>query len=364
MNHLIIAVVLIVVSGFLGKILKYFVKKFGDIVNSQLQRRIFTVIESNVVPLSFVVGFALGIREIRKPLSAANVTYQQILDYASMGVYLVLVLVVSTAVSRIIKSSIEWYMESISEKTKSDITPTVAPLMMRIINIILFMVASMIALDHFGVNIGSLLVSLGVGSLAIALAAQHTISNMIAGFVILIEQPFRIGHRIKLPTGEEGTVTHIGLRSTRIVNDDSNLIVIPNSEMVNNRILNVSLPNLGSRLLIEMNVAYGTDLQRAKEILVSLAAKHPEVQKEPKPHVFVLNLSELGIQLRLVCRVADFRKRMFIETELREQIYKKFSDEGIEFSVPERIMHVTNNNESQASQTKQTVRRKSIQRRR
>ena len=91
----------------------------------------------------------------------------------------------------------------------------IGPLTTKTVNFALTFVAIIIVLDHFGINIGSLLVSLGVGSLAVALAAQETIANMIAGFVILVDRPFRIGDRIEVGQGVVGDILAIGLRSTR-----------------------------------------------------------------------------------------------------------------------------------------------------
>jgi MscS family membrane protein len=355
-KHAFIAFLIVLGSWFFSKVLKFvlntFFKKLFAQTKTTLDDRILEVVRGRITTLSIIAGIYIGIREVRKGLTFEEITAHQILDYLNIVLFVVLIFVITRLVSRIIQTTFEWYMDEVAKKTHTDLKPTVAPLTTKILNILLFLIASMILLEHFGVNIGSLLVSLGVGSLAIALAAQETVANMIAGFVILVDQPFRVGDRIKLPSGEEGDVFQIGLRSTRILNYDNNLVVIPNAELVKNRIINFSFPDNVVRILVEVTLAYGTDLDEAKSILINLAKSNAGILKEPQPSVYVMNLGDTGIQLRLVARTADFNKKFDIETSLRDQIYKVFSKAGIEIPYPQRVIHMANSNAAEARQTK------------
>jgi len=337
-THLIIAALIVAVSWLLGRVIRSVVRKLASYSREPLNIRILGVVGANIVLVSVVVGLYLAFKEARNAITQYDQTYVQVLNDLEIGLFLLLVLFGTIVASRVIKSAIEWYTEQASKKTASDVTGTVAPLTMRVINIILILIASIIILDHFGINIGSLLVSLGVVSLAVALAAQETIANMIAGFVILVDQPFRTGNRIKLLTGEEGDIVQIGLRSTRIVDYDYNLIVIPNSELVKNRIVNFSLPDHASRVFIEITAAHGTDLDRAREIMLVAAAGHPLILKDPAPAVYVMGISDSGVLLRLSARTADFRNRFPAETSLREELYRAFGPAGIAFGSPTRVI--------------------------
>lgn len=344
LKHTLYAVLIIVASAFIGQLIKLLfntvIKKLLSMTKTTLDDRILDVVRGRVITLSVIAGFHIGIKEVRKGLTAELVTYHQILDYLEIALFFLLVFVLTRLVSRIIETIFEWYMGEVSTKTKTNIRPTVAPMVTKLIDMLLFLIAGVIVLDHFGINIGSLLVSLGVGSLAIALAAQETVANMIAGFVILIDQPFRTGDRIKLPTGEEGDVFQIGLRSTRILNFDNNLVILPNSELVKNRVINYSFPDENVRVLVEVGVAYGTDIGKAKEILFSLAAKQTDIINDPPPGVHLVNFNDSSLQLRLSGRTSDFTKKFEIETSLREQIYKSFADAGIVIALPQRVVTI------------------------
>jgi small-conductance mechanosensitive channel len=210
----------------------------------------------------------------------------------------------------------------------------------RVINILIVLISLIIVLHHFGQDVSSLVVSLGVGSLAIALAAQETIANMIGGFVIMTDRPFRVGDRIKLPSGEVGDVQEIGIRSTKILDFDNNLIVSPNAELIKGKIINYSYPGDQIRIFVDVSVAYGTDLDRAKSIILKHALEHPDVLRDPAPAVFLVGFGESGLNLQLNGRTNDYRIKFLIETKLREQIYATFLNEGIQIPLPQRVVHL------------------------
>jgi small-conductance mechanosensitive channel len=354
LNHTTVGLLIILGAVVIGRILKSLLnvlfKKLFARTTTTLDDRILDVIRARATIVTLLAGIYLGLLEIRKGIPGGDQTLHQLLDYANVILFIVAVFIITKLVSKIIQTTFEWYMDEISIKTHNDIRPTVAPLLTKVLNILLFLIAGMIVLDHFGVNIGSLLVSLGVGSLAIALAAQETVANMIAGFVILVDQPFRVGDRIRLTTGEEGDVYQIGLRSTRILNYDNNLVVVPNAEMVKTRIVNFSLPEKSIRILIDVNVAYGTDIPRARQILIRLAAAHPEILRDPAPLVFVMQFLEFAVQLRLAARTDSFEKKFDIETTLREQVHSTFRKEGITIPLPQQVIHMAQSDGSQGHQ--------------
>ena len=126
-------------------------------------------------------------------------------------------------------------------------------------------------LQHLGVNVASLVVSLGVGSLAVGLAAQDTLANMFAGFTLMLDRPFRVGDRIQLASGELGDVEAIGMRATLIRTTDETLLVVPNSVLVKERLVNLSSRPDRSPPRPKSAVGFGTDLALVKALLAEAA---------------------------------------------------------------------------------------------
>jgi small-conductance mechanosensitive channel len=239
----------------------------------------------------------------------------------------------------ILREVLDWYLDEAAGGTPS-LKKTLGPLAHKVINVLIGLVAVIIVLDHFAINIGSLLVSLGVGSLAVALAAQETLANMIAGFVLLVDRPFRVGDRIEISSGQVGDVQMIGLRSTRILNADHNLIIIPNADLVRGRIINYAYPFNQMRVLLKFEVAYGSDPAKVKRILMEIAGNHPDILKDPHPQVYCTALNESSVQFTLVARCADFSNLFSAETALREQAYHAFLKEGFEIPFPRRVVQM------------------------
>lgn len=131
-----------------------------------------------------------------------------------------------------------WYAENIAKKTKSDLDDKFIPLFKRVTVTIIWAIGIIMCLSRLGININALVATLGVSSLAIALAAQDTIANIIAGFLIMIDSPFSVGDKIKLPSGEIVKVVDIGTRRSKFISEDNAIIFMPNVELSKSKIVN------------------------------------------------------------------------------------------------------------------------------
>ena len=216
------------------------------------------------------------------------------------------------------------------------------PLLIRIIKIILFLIALIIVLKHFNQDVQSLVVSLGVGSLAIALAAQETLSNMIAGFVIMSDRPFRVGDRIELPDGRKGDVHEIGLRSTKLITFDNTLIIVPNAQIVKENITNLTYPDPVTRIKIVVGVAYGTDINKIKTILEDICRGQDDVLAEPPPTAYFLGFGDSTLNVQVTCFVPDWRQEWPVSERIRLEIDRRFREESIEIPFPQRTLWFAN----------------------
>lgn len=353
--RLLVGAGILVSLTILGKALKTLLSsplmRFFERTKTTLDDRMVKIVKDYVLPLSVLAGIYLGAEHVRAVFTPANVLEHRIIDNIDLATFVALVLIVTSLAVQILKGLVLWYVEEVAEKSRKKITPNVVPVFSKIANIVLFFIALLIILDHVGVNIGGLVVSLGVGSLAVALAAQETISNLIGWFIIIIDQPFRLGDQVKLPTGEEGIIHQIGLRATRILNWDNNIVIVPNGEMVKSRVVNFSLPESTSRVLIELTVEHTADIGEIRRLMLDVAGHHPDLLAEPAPEVFVMNIGDSGILLRFIAR-SLIGKKFAAETGLREQIYQTLLDHGIRIAVPQRIMKMVNIDGSETSQKK------------
>lgn len=342
--HAVAGLVLFILVLILGKIVKFLLDTVGRKIitktESDLDDKILAIVLERTMSIAAISGMYFGLRELSEGLTAANTTFFKFLEYSNAALYVLMALVLTALGIRISDTLIRHALHSVAEKESSNFDQAFAPLVNRLVNILVAVVAVMIVFDHFGQNVSSLLVLLSVGSLAIGLAAQDTISNMISGFVIMFDRPFRIGDRVKIPTGEEGDVYEIGMRSTKILDFDNNLVIVPNSEFLKTRIVNYSFPVSVVRVTVEVNVAYGSDITKVKKILLDHARAHPDVLKTPAPEVYLMKLGENALQFKLFCRVASFKQQFATAEKLRIQIYEAFNKAKIEIALPQQIVHV------------------------
>ena len=205
--------------------------------------------------------------------------------------------------------------------------------------LVVWAVALMVGLHRFGIDIMSLGAALGVGSLAIGFAARETLGNMISGFTLLIDRPFREGDRVKLATQEVGDVREIGLRSTRIQLLDLSYLIVPNNELVNQRVVNLTYPSLRLRGSFTVSLAYGSDVARAKEMFLALAKAQPEVLTDPAPSVDVLQLADSGLPMEVCFFVVNQRRAGVVAEALRVVAHEKLREGCFEVAYPTRTIH-------------------------
>lgn len=254
--------------------------------------------------------------------------------------YIVTVFISAHILSAILQTLLDWYSERWGKSVKGHIQDEFGPLFRRLVVILVYTIAIVFILKHFKQDISSIVVSLGVGSLAVALAAKDTLANMIAGFMIMTDRPFRIGDRIMLESGEKGDVYDIGLRSTKILTFDNTLIIVPNQQIINEKVTNLSYPDPQIRVTVEVGVAYGTDLDKAKGILEEVCGNHPDVLEDPPPKAYFLNFGQSSLDLRVLCRIAQWGEQWRVAEELRVEINKAFEREGIEIPFPQRVVYM------------------------
>ncbi len=248
--------------------------------------------------------------------------------------------VVTFLLLRLVRIFTTWYARSVAARTESKIDDHLLPIAHRVMKIVIFVIAAVTILDHFKVDVKGLLAVLGVGSLAIALAAQDTIANMISGFIIMLDRPFREGDRVVLPSGETVDVYDIGIRSSKFLTFDNTLIVVPNNDLVKSKITNMSYPDEPVQVKIDLGVAYGSDIEKVKAVLVKAASEHRAVSAEPKPVASFVSFGDSALKFQLACRVAKLSDQAAAGEDLRCRIYRDLAEAGIEIPFPRRVVYL------------------------
>jgi small-conductance mechanosensitive channel len=217
----------------------------------------------------------------------------------------------------------------VAKRTGSGLYGQFSPLVDKIVAFFIFSIALIIVLSHFGYSVASLVAALGVGSLAIALASKETLSNMIAGFIILVDRPFLPGDRIELVSKDEADVLEIGLRSTRLKTLEGTLMVIPNSQLVDSRIINQSYPSERMACTVKIQVPLDRDISFIRSVLEDIPGQIAEVLEDPPPQAYIHDLGSSGCEFLLTFWIRNSRKRREVVDQVYDRIWARFRDEAI-----------------------------------
>ena len=215
------------------------------------------------------------------------------------------------------------------------------PLFNNLCMIIVVALALYFMLLAWDINVTAWMASAGILGLAISFAAKDTLANLFAGVFILADAPYKLGDFIVLQSGERGQVTHIGIRSTRILTRDDVEITVPNSIMGSVKINNESGgPSEKYRIRIKVGVAYGSDIDKVQSLLLDVAESQPEVCQTPSPRVRFRAFGDSSLDHELLCWVEQPVLRGRVSHALNTEIYRRFLKEGIEIPFPQRDIHI------------------------
>ncbi|MEJ2720095.1 MAG: mechanosensitive ion channel family protein [bacterium] len=193
----------------------------------------------------------------------------------------------------------------------------------------------------WNINVSAWLASAGIVGIAVGFAAKDTLANLFSGIFILTDAPYQIGDYINLDTGERGKVTHVGLRSTRLLTLDDVEVTIPNAIIANAKIVNESGGRWPKeRIRVKVGVAYGTDVDHLREILMEIAQRNPETNDEPAPRVRFRGFGDSSLDFELLCWIDEPALRGRMLDSLYTEIYKRLGQEKIEIPYPKRDVYI------------------------
>jgi len=226
-------------------------------------------------------------------------------------------------------------------KQESLVRPQTRPLFENLAFLLVMAIAVYMIFRSWHIDMTAWLASAGIVGIAIGFAAKDTLANLFSGVFILADAPYKIGDYVVLDSGDRGKVTNIGIRSTRLQTRDDVEITIPNAIMGNSRIINESGgPHEKFRIRVSVGVAYGSDIDQVKSVLMEVALAEVEVCEDPEPRVRFRAFGASSLDLDLLCWVENPEVRGRVLDVLNTTIYKRFNAEGIEIPYSKQDVYI------------------------
>jgi len=280
----------------------------------------------------FLMIFSSGIIFVQK--SSPLVANHDMARYLGYGFKAITIMAVTLFIDKFIRYLIvEFTPKHDVLKASSGVAKVVA-------RIFVIGIGFLILLDSFGVSITPILASLGVGSLAVALALQPTLENFFSGIQLIADKPIKVGQFIRLESGQEGYVEKIGWRSTWIKLLPNHIVILPNKTVVNSVITNYCYPDHEVAVLVDLGVHYKSDLDKVERVTIDVA-KHvmqtvPGGVKDFQPFIRYHTLGEFSINFTVILRAKEFVDNYLIKHEFIKQLQKRYDQEGVVIPYPIR----------------------------
>jgi len=191
-----------------------------------------------------------------------------------------------------------------------------------------------LVLTSFGVNVTILLVVLVIGVIAQFLADQDTLTDMVYGFILLFDQPFRVGDRIEIQEiSTWGDIVAVGARTTRIRTRDNRIVIMPNSIIGKNQVINYSYPDPHYRVQTEIDIEYGYDPEHVSQVIIEAVPRAEGVLKGKNVDTLLMKIGKGGLKFRVRWWIDTYSDANYVFDRVHRALYSAFEEAGIEMSL-------------------------------
>ena len=293
------------------------------------------ILKSTNRPISFLL-LLFGIRLAMLPLAVPG----QINKIVVKTIYSLIAVIFMSTFIKVVDILANAWVRHLAKKQKTRMDYSLLGIIHKISRIILMLTAFLLVLDLWGVKIGPLLASLGILGIAVAFGLQSTLGNIFGGASLIIDKSIKSGDIIKLDEDTTGTVLDVGLRATRIRTWDNEVIIMPNGQLANSKIKNYVLPDEKARIVVPFSVAYGSDIDKVKKIVMKEINKLDNLDEEHEPSVMFLEMAESSLNFKAFVWLKSYAERFSTKEKLNCRIYNALNKAKVNIPFPQMDVHL------------------------
>lgn len=311
---------------------EYLLKKLALKTETELDNKIVEEIKKYISPILIILGLVIAFQQ----LGIEN----QIKDYIQKGFLSILIITITLLFGSIIHIILKHWGKNLAKKTKSRFDHQLIKLFYRLSNVIIWSISLLFILQYWDVRIGPLLASLGVAGIAVAFALQNTLGNVFGGISMIIDKSIKAGDVVELDKETVGTVLDVGIRSTRIRTWNNEVIIVPNGNLANSRIINYVQPDDKIRVVVPFGVAYGSDIDKVKKIVLNEIGKIKNFIPEPEPFVRFLEMADSSLVFKAYFHIDKYDQRLAALDEANSRIYNTLRKNKISIPFPQMDVYI------------------------
>lgn len=296
---------------------------------SKLKKSVVLKIETPIIVVIILAGFELAIRAI----STSTNLFKNFIDS-------VIIFVIAYMFIAVVKTIITYWAKAYNNEHKhKEFHGEMLPLIKSLSKILLLGIATLMTLQVWGVKVGALLASLGIAGIILGFAFQDSLKNIFGGISLTTDNSLNKGDVIKLESGEVGEVVEITLRSTKIKTFDDDFLIVPNGQLSNSAFHNYAQPTPTVRVTIPINVSYGSDVKKVKEILLDTIRDREDILLLPPRDVRFVLMDDYSLKFDFIFFISDYRNRFTIIDEVTTLAYNALRENNIEIPFPTRTIY-------------------------
>lgn len=332
-----ISLLIILGAVIVGKILYWFfgkvVKQLTSKTKTKLDDILVDMIEEPIVLAITIAGLWFGLNRLE------FTEWWQI--WMGKIYHILLAINITWFIARLVDAIIEEYVVPLTEKTESDLDDQILPIVKKGLRSVIWILGVIVALNNAGYDVGALIAGLGIGGLALAMAAKDSVSNIFGGIMVFTDKPFKVGDRIKIG-GYDGVITEIGIRTSRLRTLEGRLVTIPNMQFTGNMVENVSLEP-SRKVTNNIGLIYETtpeQIQQAIDLLKDISAKNDNVEDN-----YLVSFNSFGDFSLGILYIYYIKKESDIlqtQTQINLEILKQFNEAGLEMAFPTQTIYTKN----------------------
>ena len=331
----------VLAAGVIQLIFRLVLSRRMSTAPNALDVQVLATVRGPSVLFIIILGLVLSF-VVLTGLTHENYEFMEGWDKWARKTWLVLIIAeVSYLASNLAQVMLAWYIRTIAARSSTTtLEARLIPPIKRVLPITVYAFGLLIALDGLNVSISPLLAGFGIGGLAVALAVQPTLSNFFSGTYLVTEGELKEGDYIEIEGGPAGYVVEVSWRSTKIRNRMNNLVIIPNSKMVESIVTNYYSPTPAMNVIVNGGVSYDSDLLEVERIVMEVAkgviAESPSAVKENEPFFGFSEFGDSNIDFWIYLQAKDRFGTFNITTEIIKGIHRRFKEEGIVINYPVR----------------------------
>lgn len=331
-----VALLYLIGAFTIAKTTFWFIRKFVKRLASKTKTRL-----DDILVNMFEEPFVFAIVLFGSYLAINHLTLPDVITAWASKIYTFLVIInVTWFIARTVTSLMDNYLRPKMQQSNA-MDKQVYPILYKMMASIIWGIGVVMALNNAGYDITAMIAGLGIGGLALAMAAQDSVSNFFGGFTIFTDHPFKVGDRITI-NGYSGTVYEIGMRSFRLKTLEGTEIVIPNSQVTNSIIENISRAP-AKKIVLELGLTYDTHpakMQEAQKILKEIAKDNADVNDDYA--TYFLTFGDFSLGIRFIYYIRKDADNLQVQNDMNMEILRRFNEAGLDFAFPSQTIYMGN----------------------